>query len=93
MTEVRYHVGERLLARLAARHARQVPGVAGLHPAGATARVEGGSAEVALAIVTRLGYNCRDVAVAVQRAVGGALTRYTGLDVRVRVTITDVLLD
>ncbi|MFC5996794.1 Asp23/Gls24 family envelope stress response protein [Pseudonocardia hispaniensis] len=112
MSGVPYHVGERLLARLAARHARQVPGVVGVYPgrvpappdlagparghpavAGASARVDDGSAEVTIAIITRLGESCRDVAVAVQEAVGAALSRDTGLTVEVRVVITDVLLD
>jgi uncharacterized alkaline shock family protein YloU len=58
-----------------------------------SARVDGGQAEVSLSVVTRLGFNCRDLAVAVQREVGEAVRAYTGLDTLVRVTVVDVLID
>lgn len=60
---------------------------------GVNAAVLDGSAEVSVTIVTRLGHNCRDLAQAVQREVAAEVTAYTGLDVQVRVTIADVLLD
>lgn len=114
---VRVHVGDAVVARVAARRARRVPGVvtlradlaqallgladsvlghdrAGAIPAdGVQAAVHGGRAEVAVTLVTRLGYNCRDVAQAVQRAVGEEVRTYTGLDVVVCVTVAEVLLD
>lgn len=55
--------------------------------------VHGDATEITVAIVTRLGDNCRDVAVAVQRAVRAELSEQAGLAVRVTVTIADVLLD
>lgn len=118
MTEppVRVHVGDAVVARVAARCARQVPGVvalradlaqallgladsvlrqdrAGALPThGVHAAVHGDSAEVSITLVTRIGYNCRDVAQAVQREVSAELRAYTGLDVVVRVTVAEVLL-
>lgn len=59
---------------------------------GVSAQVHGTAADVTVTVVTRLGDNCRDVAVAVQRAVGAALAAQAGLDGQVRVTIADVLL-
>ncbi len=59
---------------------------------GVNAAVRGHTAEVSVTVVTRLGYNCRDVAQAVQREVAAEVTALTGLDVDVRVTIADVLL-
>lgn len=113
---VRLHVGDTVVARVAAHRARSVPGVVALRPDlaqtlleiagsalgqdrsrlpvdGASARVQGRSAEVSLSIVTRLGHNCRDLAVAVQREVAAEVSAYTGLEVRVTVTVVDVLLD
>jgi uncharacterized alkaline shock family protein YloU len=113
---VRMHVGDAVVARVAARHARQVPGVVALRadlaqallgvagavlgqdrswlPAdGVTAAVHGGSAEVQVTIVSRLGHNCRDLARAVQREVAAGVRDYTALDALVTVTIADVLLD
>lgn len=60
---------------------------------GVTASVDGGGAEVSVAVVTRLGYNCRDLAQEVQRVVAAEVVAYTGLSVVVRVTIAEVLLD
>ena len=57
------------------------------------ARVDGGQAEVSLSVVTRLGFNCRDLVQAVQREVAEAVRAYTGLDTLVRVTVVDVLID
>jgi uncharacterized alkaline shock family protein YloU len=113
---VRMHVGDPVVARVAARRARQVPGVVALRadlaqallgiagsvlgqqqswlPAdGVSAAVHGRSAEVSVTIVTRLGHNCRDLAQALQREVAAEVAAYTGLDVLVRVTVADVLLD
>jgi uncharacterized alkaline shock family protein YloU len=113
---VRMHVGDAVVARVAARRARQVPGVVALRadlaqallgfaggvlgqdrsalPAdGVTAAVHGGSADVNVTIVTRLGHNCRDLAQAVQREVAAAVRDYTGLHVRVSVTIAQVMLN
>ena len=113
---VRLHVGDAVVARVAAHRARLVPGVVALRPdlaqtligiagtvlgqdrsrpplQGVSATVHGRSAEVSITIVTRLGHNCRDLAVAVQREVAAEVSAYTGLDVVVRVTVADVLLD
>ncbi|MGE0844501.1 MAG: Asp23/Gls24 family envelope stress response protein [Candidatus Nanopelagicales bacterium] len=57
------------------------------------ARVDGRQAEVTLSVVTRLGFNCRDLARAVQREVAEAVRAYTGLDTLVRVTVVEVLID
>ena len=57
------------------------------------ARVDGRQAEVTLSVVTRLGFNCRDLARAVQREVGEAVRAYTGLDTLMRVTVVEVLID
>jgi uncharacterized alkaline shock family protein YloU len=59
---------------------------------GVSAQVHGGAADVTVTIVTRLGDNCRDVAIAVQKAVTAALAGQAGLDAQVRVTVADVLL-
>jgi uncharacterized alkaline shock family protein YloU len=114
--EVRMHVGDAVVARVAARKARQVPGVVALRadlaqallgvagavlgqdrswlPAdGVTAVVQGGSADVKVTVVTRLGHNCRDLAQAVQQEVAAEVRAYTGLDALVTVTVADVLLD
>jgi uncharacterized alkaline shock family protein YloU len=53
----------------------------------------GEEADVAMTIATRLGHNCRDLAVAVQQAIVLAVAEQTGLTVRVTVTIADVILD
>lgn len=60
---------------------------------GVHAAVREGSAEVSVTVVTRLGHNCRDVVMAVQREVTAEVTATTGLDVVVRVTVADVLLE
>ena len=118
LPEVRLHVGDAVVARVAAHHARRVPGVVALradltqallgladsvlHPDrdrgalpadGVHAEVRGGSAEVTVTLVTRLGFTCRDVAQAVQREVAAEVGAYTGLDVPVRVVVAEVLLD
>lgn len=118
---VRFHVADTVVAQVAARRARAVPGVVALRadlaqallgvadsvlagsgwgqgrsrlpPDGVSAAVEGGVAEVSVTLVTRLGHNCRDLAQAVQREVAAEVAGYTGLQVLVRVTIADVLLD
>jgi uncharacterized alkaline shock family protein YloU len=117
--EVRMHVADAVVARVAALRARQVPGVVALRadparavpdtagtadaahgrdsswiPAdGVSAAVHGGSAEVEVTVVTRLGRNCRDLAQAVQQEVAAGVRAYTGLDALVTVTVADVLLD
>lgn len=116
---VRLHVGDAVVARVAAQRARRVSGVVALRadltqallgladsvlrpdrdrtstlPAdGVHAWVHGGSAEVSITLATRLGHNCRDLAQAVQREVATEVRAYTGLDVLVRVTVAEVLLD
>ena len=62
-------------------------------PPGASALVQDGSAEIALSVSTRLGYNCRDLAVEVQRSVAAAVHSYTGLAAVVTVTIAEIALD
>lgn len=64
----------------------------GIPTDGVTATVDGTVAEVTVTIVTRIGDNCRDVAVAVQRGVMAELAEQAGLAARVRVTVADVLL-
>ena len=59
---------------------------------GVSAQVHGGAADVTVTIVTRLGDNCRDVAIAVQEAVSVALAGQAGLDAQVSVLVADVLL-
>ncbi len=118
MTEIRVHVGDAVVARVAAERARRVPGVvalradltqallgladsvlhrdraAGTLPTdGVQAQVHGTSTDVTITLATRLGHNCRDLAVAVQEAVAEEVHGYTGLDAVVRVTIAEVLLD
>jgi uncharacterized alkaline shock family protein YloU len=113
---VRMHVGDAVVARVAAERARRVPGVVALRAdlaqallglagsalgqhqgalptEGVSAAVQGGAAEVSVTVVTRLGHNCRDLAQEVQRAVHAEVGAYTGLDVLVRVTVVDVLLE
>ena len=109
----RVHVGDALVARVAAGRARRVPGVVGLRAdlsqtllavagsvlgrpqeaEGVSATVDGETADVAVTVVTRLGHNCRDLAQEVQRAVAAEVAAYTGLEVVVRVTVAEVLLD
>lgn len=60
---------------------------------GVRATVGEGSAEVSVAVVTRLGYNCRDLAQAVQREVAGEVAAGTGLDTTVTVLVADIVLD
>ena len=62
-------------------------------PDGVDATVTGESADVTVTIATRLGYNCRDLAAAVQRAVAFAVAEQTGLTVRVTVTVAAVSVD
>jgi uncharacterized alkaline shock family protein YloU len=90
---VRFHVAGAVVARVAERRARAVPGVVALRPGGTGAAVDGDSAEVSVAVVTRLGHNCRDLAQAVQREVAAELASYTGLSTVVTVTIVEILLD
>lgn len=66
---------------------------AGMPADGVSASVHSGAADVSVTVVTRLGYNCRDLAQEIQREVQREVSAYTGLDVIVRVTIADVLLE
>jgi uncharacterized alkaline shock family protein YloU len=90
---VRFHVADAVVARVAELRARQVPGVVALRPGGTGAAVHGDSADVTVAVVTRLGHNCRDLAQAVQREVAAEVARFTGLATVVAVTIVEILLD
>ena len=89
---VRFHVADAAVARVAQRRAEQVPGVVALRR-GATAAVQDGTAEVRLAVVTRIGHNARDLAQAVQREVAAELAAYTGLRAVVAVTVAEILVD
>jgi uncharacterized alkaline shock family protein YloU len=60
---------------------------------GVNAVVNGGSVDVSVTLVTRLGHNCRDVARAVQEEVAAEVAAQTGLSATVTVTVADVLLD
>ena len=85
MGDVRLHVADAALAAMAAAAARSVPGVLG-------PRADVTTALVRVAIVTRLGDNCRDTAAAVQRVVTQTLAELTGQTAQVEVTVADVLL-
>ncbi len=87
---VRLHVGEAAIASLATAAARRVPGVVA-YRADPAQTPEG--TDVAVAVVTRLGHNCRDLAAAVQQAVTTVLAEQAGIAARVQVTIAEVLLD
>ncbi|GAA1846993.1 hypothetical protein GCM10009836_28220 [Pseudonocardia ailaonensis] len=63
-----------------------------LSAAGAAATVDGDVARISLTLVTTLGHNCRDLAAAVQRAVGAQIRTETGLGAVVTVTVADVAL-
>lgn len=113
---VRVHVGDAVVARVAARRARRIPGVVALRADlsqallglaehilrqnrggalpvdGVHSAVHNDTAEISITLVTRLGYNCRDLAQQVQREVATEVRGYTGLEVTVRVTIAEVLL-
>lgn len=113
---MRLRVGDAVVARVAARSARTVPGVVALRADlgqallgfgrsvlghrevplptdGVGAVVDDDTAEVTITLATRLGFNCRDLAQAVQRQVAADVGAYTGLEVAVRVVIVEVLLD
>ncbi len=57
---------------------------------GVIATVEDGRAEISIALVTRWGRNCRDIAEQVQDQVAEQVRSYTGLPATVTITITDV---
>lgn len=104
---VRVHVADTVVARVAAMRARQVPGVVALRGDrtgaqpwsrgravdGVDAAVRGDSVVVSVAVVTRLGHNCRDVAQGVQREVAREVASSTGLAATVTVTVADVLME
>jgi uncharacterized alkaline shock family protein YloU len=104
---VRVHVSDTVVARVAEMRARQVPGVVALRGDrtgaqpwsrgravdGVDATVRGGAAVVSVAVVTRLGHNCREVAQAVQREVAREVTSFTGIAATVTVTVADVLME
>ena len=85
MGDVRLHVADAAIASVAAAAARAVPGV--LAP-----RADVAPELVRVAIVTRLGDNCRDMAEAVQRNVTRTLVEQTGQTAQVEVTVAEVLL-
>jgi uncharacterized alkaline shock family protein YloU len=114
-THPQLHISDTVVARVAAYHACQVPGVLRLRPDlaqsmasiatrlfppregehriptdGVTATVEGGRAEISIALVTRWGHNCRDTAEQVQDHVAEQVRSYTGLPAAITITITDV---
>jgi uncharacterized alkaline shock family protein YloU len=114
-THPQLHISDTVVARVAAYHAYQVPGVLRLRPDlaqsmasiatrlfppregehriptdGVTATVEDNRAEISIALVTRWGHNCRDIAEQVQDHVAEHVHSYTGLPATVSITITDV---
>lgn len=52
--------------------------------------VDGQTAQIQISLITRLGYNCRDIAEAIQQQVTGQVATHTGLIATVSVTITDI---
>ena len=60
---------------------------------GVHAEVHGDSVDVEITLVTTLGHNCRDLAVAVQREVTDGIDALTGLAATVSVTVADVILE
>jgi hypothetical protein len=82
--DVRLHVADAAVAAMAVAAARSVPGVLG--PLADVAPTL-----IRVAIVTRLGDNCRDIAAAVQRVVTQTLAELTGHSAQVEVTVADVL--
>lgn len=85
MGDVRLHVADAAVASVAAAAARSVPGALG-------PRADVTPTLIRVAIVTRLGDNCRDIAAAVQRVVTQTLAELTGQTAQVEVTVADVLL-
>jgi uncharacterized alkaline shock family protein YloU len=81
------------LARAPAGFAGSMLGRARSTSDGVHVTLAGDEADVRVTIATRLGYNCRDLAVAIQEAVALAVAEQTGLAVRVGVTVAEVLLD
>lgn len=105
---VRLHVTEAAVASIAAATAVGVPGVATALTSDAVsggAATDGSATSeaaavamtvemtVEVAIAARLGHNCRDLAAAVQEAVGRAVAEQTGRPARVTVTVADVILE
>lgn len=60
---------------------------------GVRAEIGVGTVVVSVTVATTLGHNCRDLAVAVQRAVADEVHAQTGLVATVRVTVAEVLVD
>ena len=85
MGDVTLHVADATVASMVAAAARSVPGVLG-------PRADVTPTLIRVAIVTRLGDNCRDIAAAVQRVVTQTLAELTGQTAQVEVTVADVLL-
>ena len=81
------HVADAAVASMAMAVAGTLPGVL---PQRAEL-VPGAEPLVRVAIATRLGDNCRDVAAAVQREVIRTLAELSGLAARVEVTVAEVL--
>lgn len=84
MGAVTLHVADAALASVSGAAAATVPGVVALH-------VDVGPPLLRVAIVIRMGHNCRDIAVAVQRAVTHTLAEQIGRTAQVEVTVADVL--
>ena len=84
---VTLHVADAAVASVAVAAAGTLPGVL----AQRAELVRGAEPLVRVAIVTRLGDNCRDVAAAVQREVIRTLGRTRGVAARVEVTVAEVL--
>lgn len=55
--------------------------------------IDGQTARIEITAMTRLGYNCRDIAEAIQQLVAAQVAAHTGLTATVTVTITDIDLD
>jgi hypothetical protein len=84
---VTLHIADAAVASMAMAAAGTMPGVL---PQRAEL-VPGAEPLVRVAIATRLGDNCRDVAAAVQREVIRTLAEQAGVATRVEVTVAEVL--
>jgi uncharacterized alkaline shock family protein YloU len=82
---VTLHIADAALASMATAAARTVPGVV-------AQAVDVAPDLVRVTIVIRTGDNCRDIAVAVQRAVTHTLAEQAGRTAQVEVTVADVHL-
>jgi len=64
-----------------------------LSTAGVSVDIDGQAARIAITVILRAGYNCRDTAEAIQTHVSDHITTQTGLATIVTVTITDIEFD